>query len=481
MDVEGKKRKTMEDENVKSSDSAKRSKMDNIEEGKTKFIQCETFVENQNGENFRISLPESRVDRSSFSLDIRERFEDSTWMFRVQKEYNSSPVGPYVGPYDQSECVPLSAQLCKSDLNYARYTEFIHDDEVDCHTFTISTEYDDLDDLEKLAALEIDDKEKDSDEVSGKVYYSCQKKKSSCKVPCPCKDCCTDEVHCKLHKVGHPKLFNPELHAISIRGSDNFCEDSSFFSPNRSYVNKYANIPVSCDVCQRDLLHHDAYHIEYHPRCQYCQQNKFKLKPETAEELRKDLKEEENYYKTVCHICDKRFRDIYNCTKHIEYTHVEVPFKCDICEKRFTSKAAKSYHEEVTHRQENPEVKCEECDKTFSAIVSLKAHQKYVHSDEKKFNCDECDAKFKQKRDLYQHIKHVHNFDMKKETYGQPLEEFKCDQCTASFKYKKNLNEHMRRKHSEGPNEEFTCLVCEKIFNQKNNLVRHQKTHDEQK
>ena len=84
-----------------------------------------------------------------------------------------------------------------------------------CRVFHVEKEYEILSDLDKIDALNYlnsddcssDDQSGDSDdEETGKVYYTCQKKR--CRIPCPCAPCCTHEKQCPEHKVKHLQLFD---------------------------------------------------------------------------------------------------------------------------------------------------------------------------------------------------------------------------------------------------------------------------------
>jgi uncharacterized C2H2 Zn-finger protein len=452
---------------------------------KRMHLLCETQIDSDitNGAEYNLSLPESRIDRrnSGSCLKIQSSFSDS-WKSHVQSVYNMCPVGPYAGPYDQAACVPLSVQLIGSDLNFERYTQFQHDAHLDCMKYRVSCIYDTYDDLEKINVLgpvEIvsthDGPVDINNDYKKKIYYTCRKKR--CEIPCPCKDCCTQDGQCTEHKMGHPNLFDSKLHAVSIRGSDLSCQNSSFFQ--RSYVNKYSQIPVSCKSCRRDVLHHNAYHIDYHFYCRFCVQNHHKTKPSTEGELLHEIKEETKYYHTVCYHCNKKFQDKDACKQHIEYSHNEAPYKCDQCEAKYTSKSAKEYHIKSIHDKETLIFECEICDAKFEAEMILQDHKKYVHTTERNFKCEDCPARFKRNKDLQHHMKNIHNYDQKIETYGEgsEIQEFKCDECNLIYSYKKSLNDHIKRKHS-GIDEEFKCEECGKIFNQKKSLNRHVKTHE---
>ena len=91
-------------------------------------------------EMFSLRLPISRIGRRNVNTRIvSHTFEG--FRGRIQKEYNSSPVGPYEGSYDQNPQVPLSAQLSKSKLSYEKYTRFSHPQSTNCKRFQINENF----------------------------------------------------------------------------------------------------------------------------------------------------------------------------------------------------------------------------------------------------------------------------------------------------------------------------------------------------
>ena len=450
------------------NESDNRHESDSSDEYANGYLKVVTSI-NHSGKSVKLHFPKSRQGREEHNNSIKQVQEG--FRGRIQTEYNSHPVGQYMGPYDQNQKLKLSAQLPKSKLDFKTYSEFSHDGN-QCFAYKIEG-HDNLGDLQKINSYqiesEIDSSEEKSTEDDIEIYYTCQHRR--CKIPCPCGQCCSDTNQCTEHKMCHPALFDENLHAISIRSSDPFCIDESFF--NRSYIIKYPGIPLKCKKCRKDLLNHHCYHLEYHTNCRFCNPTFFKAKANTEEELKFLIKDEVEYFKTVCHYCDKRFCQAYFVKKHIEAEHGEKPFKCDRCSKTFQSEKAKSYHKQTVHDAVRS-VTCSICNQQFKTEVNLKQHQKYVHSDQRKFPCPDCDSKFKQKRDLRVHMLNIHTVNYTKEDYQEKsndVNEYKCDKCESSFKYKKNLNAHVKNKHVN--KEVFPCDECESSFANKKSLVRH--------
>ena len=455
-------------EPVSDSDSLDDSNTDELANG---FLTVVTRI-NQSDKFFNLHFPKSRQSRDTQNSTKQVKYEG--FRGRIQMEYNFHPVGQYMGPYDQNKKLKLSAQLPKSNLDFKTYTEFSHDGGK-CYAYKIER-YNDLGYLQKIDSYKIDSQIECSDDKAAEdddeIFYTCQHR--LCKLPCPCSHCCSDTVQCTEHKMCHPALFDEKLHAVSIRSSDAFCNDESFFE--RSYIIKYPGIPLKCKKCRRDLINHDCYHFEYHSNCRFCNPTFFKAKANTEDELKFLIKDEVEYFKTVCQYCDKRFCQAYFVKKHIEAEHGESPFKCDSCSKGFQSDKSKSYHEKTVHGVFRS-VTCTICNQHFKAEVHLKEHQKYVHSEQRKFSCPDCDSKFKQKRDLRFHMLKIHGVNYTREDYQEKsnsVNEYKCAQCESKFKYRKNLNAHVQNKHAN--KEVFPCDECESSFMNKKSLVRHKKS-----
>ena len=475
------------------------------------YLKVSVLLGSADGSKMNLSMPASRQTRESLSQEERSVSETlSGFKGRIQKEFNTDPMGPYMGPYDQSEKIAMKVQLPCSELSYAECTEFRHERNIECKSFSINQSYAEFGNLDKIESLEVSLKElQDFDKEI--VRYTCTKGK--CRIPCICKECNFRNPQCKLHKIKHPDLFNYEKDSMTIRSSEILFQNGNFLS--NSYTIRYANIPLECFQCSEDLLHHNLYHLKFHVTCKFCLQIRHKLKPSTPFELQKEQKRHRMYLNTVCPQCDRCFVDQSKRNDHVRYAHENIRIKCNMCAKTFGSNEALRHHTNVSHEEKLPDM-CLICNASFTSKSSLKNHQNYAHSTEKNIECEFCEKQFKQKRDLNVHLKMTHDININDHYLNDwnnddEKERFQCEQCSSNYKYKKDLykhlrqthnkskcesdeanhcslcnsyfkhkkslNEHMRNKHQE--TEGFKCSICGKSFNQKKNCLKHERNHEE--
>ena len=108
-------------------------------------------------------FPKSRVKRGKAKNVVKDGLTE--FEKRVQEEYNDHKVGQYMGPYDQNEQLNLNVQLRNTDLDFEKYTEFVHDGK-ECFRFSLSS-YDEYLDTNKISAYRTGTKlETDKDFVS---------------------------------------------------------------------------------------------------------------------------------------------------------------------------------------------------------------------------------------------------------------------------------------------------------------------------
>ena len=304
---------------------------------------------------------------------------------------------------------------------------------------------------------------------------------------------------------------------MTIRSSEIICKDSSFLS--HSYTIRYANIPLRCNPCSNDLLHHNMYHLKLHDTCKFCLQIDHKAKASTARGFRTEVKNQKQYLDRICPHCDKDLCDSNKKQKHVHYAHGGGRMECTSCNQTFSSKQALDYHKSVSHEKVVP-LKCEECSASFTTKVSLADHKKFLHSTVSKITCMFCKKQFKRKKDANFHYTNMHQIDRKdhyKNTWNawEDRERFQCSICDCHYKYKKDLSKHQKINHTlnnqetnksslESPDKfkcdlcdrwytnqksvyehvrnmheenSHNCKVCGKVFKQRNNCLKHERSH----
>ena len=457
------------DDDIASGDNLIEQDSDN------NMLKIKTNIFNKH-ESLTLSLPKSRSNRI-LSTDIPQKM--TGFHGRVQEEYNSHPVGKYMGPYDQNKELSLKIQLPESNLDFKNYTEFHHDGNK-CFDLSLSCyeKYSDLAKIdsyqftvEKISIDESDSDIDDSDHKHEKKMYTCQFRK--CKIPCPCPQCHLNMEQCSEHKIKHPSLFDETNHMISIKSSEEYCVDEDFFK--KSYISKFSGIPRECNKCKQDLLYHHSYHLEYHESCRFCKQSWHKHKAKTEQEFHDLVRDETAYFKRVCPLCDKQFIQPYHMKRHMENEHKKAKFSCDYCRKFFQSKQAKLYHERLKHStsKDTDLLECKKCEKSFTSEVNLKSHMKYAHSEERHQSCPHCNTKFKQEKNLRAHLLNIHGIDQMRERYCEEKDHniFKCEDCDSTFSYKRSLTLHRKTKHEDKP--VYDCKICCARFSYKHKLVEH--------
>ncbi|KAH7707844.1 hypothetical protein AAVH_24917 [Aphelenchoides avenae] len=136
------------------------------------------------------------------------------------------------------------------------------------------------------------------------------------------------------------------------------------------------------------------------------------------------------------------------------------PHVCPLCEARFSEKAQLTRHS-VVHSEKRP-FACIQCSKTYKAKHQLKAHS-VVHTGERPFKCPFCEDTFKYQAHLIIH-RRLHT----------GVKESSCPECRKGFASKQLLEAH-KATHSE--ERRFACPNCEKRFKYQCDLYYHRRIH----
>ncbi|XP_065565724.1 zinc finger protein OZF-like [Artemia franciscana] len=156
----------------------------------------------------------------------------------------------------------------------------------------------------------------------------------------------------------------------------------------------------------------------------------------------------------VCKICQKKFANKFNLTRHMKVHNGE--YECCVCHKIWFSKSDLSRHMAIHNGQKLYE--CDICEKRFSLQQNLAYHMR-AHIGNQPYECQICKKKYTFKCHLTLHMK-FHNGE-------KPYE---CKICHKNFTQRSDLNKHMRIHYQEN---QYPCGRCVKRFAQKSNLIRH--------
>ena len=159
-----------------------------------------------------------------------------------------------------------------------------------------------------------------------------------------------------------------------------------------------------------------------------------------------------------CEFCSKSFIHLSSLKKHRHTIHRgQKGYKCESCGKSFSQEKylnTHNYRNHVIH-------KCRICGKSFSQAASLKKHISEIHEGEKKFKCEFCSHKTNRLCELRSHIKCVHD----------RIKEHQCNLCGKYYPRKTNLRQHIKTIHEKQRNHK--CDSCGKSFQQSGGLKTH--------
>ena len=296
--------------------------------------------------------------------------------------------------------------------------------------------------------------------------------KSSCKEN-PCEDC---NSQCTQHEiVGLARLFEFDKDQFTI-----ITDSLRLFR----HAIPYPGIPISCEICTKDVMEHQILHHVFHMRCKFC---RLEARPYdilidgSLKDYKKAVYHYQNKENRTCSFCFLMLQDSYQRKKHEKRMHskLESDYKCKTCGKTYSNKNALTYHMEK-HKKELVKFCCDECGKQYRSKQGLKTHKIAVHESDAPLQlpCDHCDALFTNKSNLNRHKRSVHEDLMNiNADYIPPLKElhkFQCSNCDKEFSRKDILKRHIQSVHSEI--QTFSCEYCSSKFQRSDVLARHIKS-----
>ena len=95
----------------------------------------------------------------------------------------------------------------------------------------------------------------------------CQDPRKTCKKLCKAEVCIDCNSQCTQHEIKLARLFSFK--------TDHFTLVSQMLTKYQ-FANPYAGIPLSCEICSKDVLEHQVLHLVWHVRCRFC---RFEMRP----------------------------------------------------------------------------------------------------------------------------------------------------------------------------------------------------------
>ena len=325
-----------------------------------------------------------------------------------------------------------------------------------------------------------------------KIVYTCSK--FGCVIYCPCLVCTDSRDNCKLqckaeiykdcssqctqHEIGLPRLFNLDTDRFTL--VTRLMDKYQFAFP-------YTGIPLNCEKCSDDVLHHQTFHLVWHERCKFC---KAEMRPFlythvpvfSIRDYKIAIKVGIRKDEMTCSFCLKLCKDRYARTAHEENVHgnKKKKFQCENCEKSFTSKEGLDYHRNTNHISSVTKLTCDLCGSQFLRNYEFNRHVKAVHGNknqDSEFECVECKMKFTRKDSKYRHDQEKHFANNVNVDYVEDLasiSDFRCSECNQNFRRESALKRHFNSAHSANKIE-YQCSKCDAKFSRKDSLNRHVK------
>ncbi|XP_043252131.1 myoneurin-like isoform X10 [Colletes gigas] len=211
-----------------------------------------------------------------------------------------------------------------------------------------------------------------------------------------------------------------------------------------------------------------------------------------ATDASKEVDEILQNLRTVCPLCQRKFKSEKQMGKHISRDHKR-PFRCRKCYESYDSQGALDAH--LKSHQKDTRLECPFCHLKYKRMSGLRIHQIRVHSSVdpktirdrnnesfvvsadlreqkphplwmKTFSCEFCNKVYPRQAYLVAHQRIVHGIQ-KKEPKLYP-----CDVCHRNFVTESNL-----RNHATSHSQSFLCAECGKVLANRYSLQLHTRKH----
>lgn len=219
-------------------------------------------------------------------------------------------------------------------------------------------------------------------------------------------------VHDKKYYLGITDYFQP--FKLTIEQQMNCCICDEVFH-NMKLLMQHMNIHYRnfiCTICGAGfvnsfrLLRHETTHVKKKSTypCRQCGQV---FAAESKKKAHVNTEHKGIAGDSVCRICEARFKNYYQKTRHMVQVHNAEGVKCDVCEKRFNLKSNLISHMRNVHLKERP-YECSVCSMGFFIKRQMLYHYMATHTNERNFKCDVCGKAYATQNSKRKHMKKNH-------------------------------------------------------------------------
>ncbi|EDS37480.1 zinc finger protein 28 [Culex quinquefasciatus] len=186
--------------------------------------------------------------------------------------------------------------------------------------------------------------------------------------------------------------------------------------------------------------------------------------------------------KFTCKICDKRFRDKYALTIHLQGIHLVSKLIKPVSSKKgdLNEPDVKQFPKTITN--ENGQFKCTECDEKFEFLYLQQRHiRRHTALKQELYKCEECNKAFASNPEFLSHMKRVHEQYAKKALQVSVKEEdgvFICSKCNKTFEERHLCQQHILKHLLVTKERTVSCPKCPKTFISEKYLVKHEAWHE---